>query len=108
MGSLDEGRAAFALARAHGDPAVVDTAQFGVLAALADATTPARIDAALAAFPDDRRLRAAAARARMRYGDRAGAVEIATALVTDAPSPRSRTSAEALLKELGEQPVPAR
>ena len=108
LGSVAEGRTAFALARTHGNPATVDAAEFSVLAALGDVSTPSRIDAALAAFPEDRRLRAAAARARLRFGDRAGAVDLAHALVEDAPSPRSRTSAEALLRELGVPAPPAR
>lgn len=106
MGDLKAASAGFAAARAAGDAAVVDAAEIEILAALRDPDAPARIEAALAASPTDRRLRATAARACMTLGLTTRAQELALALVLDAPTPRSQSAAAALLTEVGGSPPP--
>jgi hypothetical protein len=72
-----------------------------VLAALGAPEARARIDAALLAWPQDRRVQAAAARALFVLGDQPAAVAVATALLATAEGDRARTSAEGLLVEVG-------
>lgn len=104
LGAPDHGAAAFAAEREQGDAARVDVAQLTVLAALGAPEAPERIEAALAAWPADRRVHAAAARAwfTLREGPRAQAV--ALALLASAEGERARRSAEALLVEVGGTP----
>lgn len=104
LGDAEGAAADFALARATGDAAVVDAAEIEVLAALRNPGAPARIEAALAASPTDRRLRATAARAFATLGLASRAQALALALVLDAPTPRSEAAAKALLTELGGSP----
>ncbi len=105
LGDLAAAAPLFTAARQNGDSASVDIAELGVYAALGEPDTRAKIDAALAAHPDDRRVLAAAARAWALLGDQDRAASTALELYASAPSDRSRRVAEDLLEELG-VPVP--
>lgn len=104
LGAADRGAAAFAAERGRGDAARVDVAQFTVLAALGAPDAPERIEAATAAWPTDRRVQAAAARAWFTLGERERAQSIALALLATAEGDRARGSAMELLVEVGGDP----
>ena len=101
LGDVAGASLAFEAARERGDAAVVDAAEIEVLAALRHPSAPMRIEAALAASPADRRLRATATRAYATLGEPSMAQALALALVMDAPTPRSAAAATALLTEVG-------
>lgn len=101
LGDLAGAAPLFAAARAEGDSSAVEAAELGVLAALQDPTAPARLEAALAGHPEDRRLRSAVARGWSLLGDTDRAIRVALTLWADAPSDRSRRAAEELIEEVG-------
>jgi membrane associated rhomboid family serine protease len=101
LGAPDHSAASFAAERARGNPARVDVAEFTVLAALAAPEARPRIDKAIAEWPDDRRVQAAAVRALGQLGDSGPARLIATRLLQTAEGDRAIRSAERLLEEVG-------
>lgn len=105
LGEVERAREGFAAARAAGDAASVDAAEITALAALGDPATPALIEAALAAWPDDRSVRAAAARAWFALGRADDAQRVALALWAEAASERARAGAAALYTEVGGNPA---